>query len=597
LNKIKTIYDLYSSIKELYKDKYFLTYKEKNSWVKLTANQAINRVNKLALGLDFLGFKQGDKISIVSETRYEWSLLDLAIEIMGMISVPVYPTITTDQMKYIIDHSDSKAIIASNKKILNNLLEYKNEMQIDKYFIMDGESNESENVLSIAELEKIGSKVIEAEGTDKIEIVGNSIKEEELASIIYTSGTTGTPKGVMLSHRNFISNCYGSNERVDLTICDNSLIFLPLSHSYARTTTYSLMMGGVTLWYSEGVSYLGKEFTECKPDIITVVPRLLENIYDKTISSASRMPFLSRKLFIWSIKLARDIVEKQQSNKKISIMKKLKYKIADKLIYKKIRDKVGGRLKFVISGSSALAKNISEFFNGIKIPVIEGYGLTEASPMVSGNSITLNKIGTIGYPYFNVKVKLGKDNELLVKGPSVMMGYYKDEETTKATLTDDGWLKTGDICVMDEDNYITIVDRKKDLIKTSGGKYIIPQKIENIAKQNSYISEFVVVGEKKKFASAIILPNFDNIKKTAVTKSIKFKTIEDLIKNINIIDLFQGIIDTINKQLANFEKIKKFILVSNPFTIDNGKLTPTLKVIRKVILNEYKKEIAVLYKQ
>jgi long-chain acyl-CoA synthetase len=594
---IKTIYDLYSSIAELYKERDFISYKRKNKWIRLSPKEAIDKINKIAMAFDYLGFRKGDKISLISETRYEWTLIDFAMQIMGIVNVPIYPTLNPEQTKSIIKHSDSKAAIFSNENKMNSILEYKDELHIEKFILIDNKKDLPDNVIDLEELEELGIENINLKGSGYINNIGSTIEEEDLASIIYTSGTTGAPKGVMLSHKNFISNCYGALERINLDICKRSLLFLPLSHAYARTTTYTLMMKGITLWYSEKIETLARDMLDSKPNVITVVPRLLESIYEKVLNSGRKKGFLTKKIFYWALRLAEKYTEKKQQGKRIPLIMKLNLKLADKLVYEKIRDKVGGNIKYIISGSSALSEEIAYFFNGIGLPIIEGYGLTEASPMVSGNSMKKNKIGTIGYPYYNVKVKLSDDNEILVKGSNVMQGYYKNDEETKESFTKDGWLKTGDVGEMDQDNYIRIIDRKKNFIKTSNGKIISPQKIENKAKKYSYISEFVVVGDQKKFPSAIILPNFDKIDEIGNKLHINYKnkSIEELIRDVRINKFYKDIVNTINIGLEQFEKIKKFILITNPFSIDNGEITPTMKVIRKAVTKKYEHEISLLY--
>lgn len=590
---LKTIYDIYNNLKKIYGNKDFIVYKEDGVWIKLNVNDSIDRINNLIAGLNYFGFKKGDKIALKSPTRYEWTLFDMAIEVSGMINVPIYHTLTIDQTKHIINHSEAKAVIVSDNEKLNELLK-DDDLNIEKYILIEGNDNGLENVLTMEKLEEIGASIIEKKGTDFIGEIAETINEEDLASIIYTSGTTGVPKGVMLSHKNFISNSYGAAERVNLDICGRSLLFLPLSHSYGRTTTYTLMMNGVSLWYAEDINTLADDILQAKPNIITVVPRVLEKIYGSILQKASDKGFIGKLIFKFAEDTAYKNIWKKQNNKKLSLLDKIKYKIADTLFYKKIRNKLGGEIRIIICGSSALSLKLSYFYNGMKLPVIEGYGLTEASPMVSGNSVEHNKIGSVGYPYFNVEVKLGDDNELLVKGDSVMMGYYKDEDKSDSTITKDGWLKTGDICTIDNNN-IYIIDREKDLIKTSNGKLVAPQKIENIARQSTFISELFVIGEKEKFISAMVLPDFKQIIQKAREINISFDSIAELLKNSNIIAFFENIVDRINEQLSNFEQIKKFILLSNPFTIEGGELTPTLKIIRKTIAEKYEKEISLMY--
>lgn len=593
---LKTIYDIYNNLKKIYGDNDFIVFKEDGVWVKLKVEDSIERINRLIAALNYFGFEQGDKIALKSTTRYEWTLFDMAIEVLGMVNVPIYHTLTLDQTKHIINHSDAKAVIVSDNDTLNELLKIDDELgNINKYILIEGNDNGLDNVLTMEKLEEIGKALIEKSGINFIHDIGKSITENDLASIIYTSGTTGVPKGVMLSHKNFISNIYGSMERANLEICERTLLYLPLSHSYGRTTAYALMASGISLWYAESFNTLADDMQQAKPNIITVVPRVLEKIYSNILQKATEKGFIGKAILEFAEKTAYKTMWKEQNNEKLSLFEKFKYKIANILFYKKIRNKMGGAIRTIICGSSALSTKLSYFFNGMKLPIIEGYGLTEASPMVCGNSLAHNKLGSVGYPYFNVKVKLSDANELLVKGDNVMMGYYKNEDETNSTITKDGWLKTGDICTMDDDNNIYIIDREKDLIKTSNGKLVAPQKIENIARQSTFISELFVIGEKEKFISAMVLPDFKQIMKKAKEIDISFDSIAELLKNNNIILFFENIVGRINNQLSNFEQIKKFTLLSSPFTIEGGELTPTLKVIRKAIAKKYEKEISMMY--
>jgi len=596
IKDMKTLCQLYKSLPEIYKDKVMIVHRVKDAWEKIYANDFVNRINKIAMGLDAMGLKKGDKVCLMSDTRYEWTMIDFAMIILGIINVPVYPTLTGDQAMYIINHSESKALIVENKKIWKLFNSHKKELEPIKCMVIEGESIKEDNLVSITELEEIGKENLNKKGMSLIESTINSIQETELASILYTSGTTGIPKGVMLSHKNFVSNAYGAFKKLDLDKHDTILVFLPLSHSFSRTCTYGVIMGGETLWFAEKVTTLGRDMVDSKMSTLLTVPRVFENVYNKIISGINDKGGISKAIFQWAKKIAEKFIMRQQENKPISIFLKLKHSIADKLVYKKIREKTGGKLEMVISGSSALPKHISYFFNGIGVPLYEGYGLTEATPVVSTNTPEKNKIGTVGTPFFNVEAKLDDDGELLVRGPNIMMGYYKDEASTKEAITSDGWLRTGDICDIDSEGFIKIIERKKELFKSSGGKFIAPQRIESLAKTNSYISEIVIIAENRKFVSAIILPNFEQLKKYANNEKIVFENEENLIEKEEIKKFYRKVIDEeINPHLAAFEIIKRFILTSTPFTIENGQLTPTFKIKRKAVNEFYKEKIARLY--
>lgn len=595
---IKNLGDLFRNLPKIYGDRTYMVYRntKEKKWEELTAKQAYEKARYYAMGLYELGFRKGDKLCLMSETSYQWTLLDFAMVATGVINVPIYPTLTDEQAKYIIEHAESKGLIVYDKRLLKLLIKYKDEHKLLKYIIINGEADKENNVITLDDVEELGKKYYEKNGDSIIEETLNNIDENEMASILYTSGTTGTPKGVMLSHKNFVSNAGGAERKLSLGKYNKTLVFLPLSHSFARSCNYGLMMGGETLWYAESVSTLARDLVDSQTETLITVPRVFENVYRKIISGASEKGKIAAIITNWAKGIAEKYTYKKQRNQKISAFLKFKHNIADKLVYSKIRQKTGGKLSLVVSGASAFPKHILYFFNGMGIPIMEGYGLTEATPVVSTNTPEQNKIGTVGTPFDNVEVKLDDDNELLVKGPSVMMGYYKDEASTNETITEDGWLRTGDICELDSENYIRIIERKKDLFKTSNGKFIVPQKIESIAKMNNLIEEFVVIADNRKFASALILPDFKELKKYAKEKNIAFNDNKDLVDKQEVQKLYRKLLDeTINPHLAMYEIIRKFILIDQPFTIENGELTPSLKVKRKAVNKHYEKEINKLY--
>lgn len=586
------------SLDSLYGKNVFIKHKNKGGWTDIKAKEAQEIIYSLSAGLLSMGLKKGDKVALISETRYEWSLIDFAMMLTGLINVPIYPSLTESQTSYLIKHSESKAVIVEKQKYLDKFKDkLDNELKDIKHLIMfEAKENENEDVTSFGELERIGRQQINEKGADFITEIAKTVKEDDIASIIYTSGTTGIPKGVMLSHRNFVTNAFESYDRLELQPFDRSLVFLPLSHAYARTCNYNMMSGGITLCYAENIGTLGRDIRETSPQFLVGVPRVYEKMYERIVRNAESAGGLTKVIFNWAKNTAIRYAEKKQAGKSSSPLFKLRYKLANAIVFKKIKAKTGGKLAFIQSGASSLPKYISYFFTGIGIHVLEGYGLTEASPIISSNNIRQNKLGTVGLPLENTKVKLADDKELMVKGPNVMMGYYKNKEATKEVLTEDGWLKTGDICDIDSEGYIRVIERKKDLIKTSGGKYIVPQQIENKAKINKYIDEFVVIAENKKFASAIIQPEFEALKEYCRTQKINYENNKELTDKDEIKSLYRKILDEdVNKGLSEYESIKKFILISEPLSIEKGELTPTMKVKRKAVYKKYEDEISALY--
>ncbi len=598
--KEKNLYDLFYNLKDYYKGNPVLKYRDGNAnWIGIYPDELTEMVHKIAMGLDALGLSKGDKVCMMNQTNYMWTIIDFAIEIMGMVNVPVYPTLVSEQINFIVNHSEGKVFFVENNELFSKFSSEIDELvNIKKIIFINSDYSPSndEKIMTIDKLIKLGEENIKQKGIEYIHQRGKSIDNEELASILYTSGTTGEPKGVMLSHKNFISNAYGAYDKLELPEYDNTIVFLPLSHAFARTCNYGLMMGGVTLWFAESLETLGRDMVESKPNVMIVVPRVFEKVYERVLDNVNKSGGVKKLIFYWAKKVGEEVARKKDNKQPISGFLKFKYNLADKLVFEKIRERTGGKLLFAVSGSSPLARHISYFFYGVGIPILEGYGLTETSPIVSSNTMKKDKIGTVGTPFMWVEIKTADDNELLVKGPNVMLGYYKNEEATKETITEDGWLKTGDIAEIEEENFIKIIDRKKDMYKTSGGKYIVPQKIENMAKVNPYIAEFVVIAENKRHASALILPNMDKLKDYASNNGISFTENKELINNEKIKNLFQKIIDEeINIHLARYETIKRFELIERPFTIENNELTPSLKVKRKVVNEHYKDLIYKLY--
>ena len=603
--EILTLYDLFEGLDNFYQNKPVLEYRnDKGQWQALSVAEVKEKVYSISAGLIKLGFGKGSKISLISETRYEWMLIDFAMIMVGIVNVPIYPNLTPEQVEFIIDNSDSNAVFVSSPKLLDRLLSgFENASDsIEKFIIIDGQASQftdeslNDKVLTLDELMQIGAEGLTEEHIKSMKTIGMALVEDDLASILYTSGTTGIPKGVMLCHRNFISNARNSNDRLHgYTYYDNILVFLPLSHVFARACNYAFLWGGATLWYASDPKNLAQDFADSKPDGIIIVPRVFQKLYEKLTDAIDREGGVKQKLFYWADSIAKTVGRKKNDGEPLSLMLKLKHFIADKLVFKKIRQRLGGRLKVAVTASTQFPTDLGYFFAGVGITITEGYGLTETSPVICVNSIETNKLGTAGKPFEDVQIKLSDDNELLVKGPNVMLGYYKNKEATERAFTSDGWFKTNDICEIDDEGYVRVIERKDDIVKTLGGVSIAPQKIENIARLNPYVEEFVVIAEHRKFVSAIILPNFDKLIEFMKSENLSFSSISLLIKKRAVISLYQSIIDDVNKRLADFEQIRKFIIIAEPFTIENKQLTPTLKVIRKNIEKKYKNQVDKLY--
>ncbi|WP_068598884.1 AMP-dependent synthetase/ligase [Vaginella massiliensis] len=560
-----------------------LVSKINGEWVKTSTKEYVNKANTFSRGLLKLGIKPQDKIAIVtSNNRTEWNICDIGIQQVGAISVPLYPTLSPVDYEYILSNSDCKICIVSDKELYEKVLNAKANVPLLSGIYTFDEVAGAANWSEILDLGKDSSTQTEVDELKKL------VKPSDVATIIYTSGTTGKPKGVVLTHENIVSNVLMSDERVpDFPKDARALSFLPINHVFERMLIYLYQYKNIGIYYAESIDALGENMKEVKPHVMTVVPRLVEKVYDKIYTTGAAAGGLKTKIFMWSLKL----VENYEPYKNYGFMYRLKHALASKLVFSKWKEGVGGELRVMVSGSAALASRLNHIFWGAGIPILEGYGLTETSPVISVNKMEKGMfgIGTVGAPLKGVDVKIADDGEILVKGPNVMKAYYKDEEKTAEAFTADGYFKTGDIGVL-ENGLLKITDRKKEIFKTSGGKYIAPQLIENLMKQSPYIEQIMVVGEGEKMPTAFILPAFE--------KFIQFGdklSREELIKNQSVIDTIQKEVDTLNKGLGHWEQVKKFALVADEWSVDTGELTPTLKLKRKNILDKYKKEYEELY--
>ncbi len=579
--EITRIFDLLDHLKNNYPSDAILAAKKNGNWIKYSTDDYIRYSNLFSIGLLALGFEKGDKIATVTNNRPEWNFIDMGMLQVGIVHVPLYPTISLDEYKYILTHSDVKAVIISDKQLYAKLEKLIGTIPaITKVYIF----NEVEGVANWNEIIALGEQN-EAHFKTRFNEIKDTIKPEDLATIIYTSGTTGTAKGVMLSHRNLVTNFISTSKIQPLKYGHKVLSFLPLCHIYERMMNYHYQYLGISIYYAENMGTIAADLTEIKADGFTAVPRVLEKIYGKIVAQGKDLPWLKKEIFQWALKLGSRYELNGQNGK----FYELKLKIADKLVFSKWRAAIGGRIQVVVSGGAALQPLLSRIFWAADIKVVEGYGLTETSPVIAVGYPFWPKIkfGTVGPILEGVEVKFDEEGEILVKGPNVMMGYYKDPEYTKQVFDEEGWFHTGDIGMMVDGEFLKITDRKKEIFKLSSGKYVAPQLIENKFKESIFIEQIMVVGENEKFASALISPNFKYLHFWASKYKIHYRDNEELIKKTLVIERIQREVDLVNKELGDHEKIKRFRLVCEEWSPQSGELSPTLKLRRNIIYKKY----------
>jgi len=565
--------------------------KVKGKYRPISSKEFRKDVINLSLGLKQIGIRNGDKVSIISETSYEWLVSDLAILSLGAITVPIYPSLSADQVSYILNDSKSKAVIFSTKAQWEKLKTVKGDIKTVEHYFSYLKESPKEEILTLKELKEVGAELTEEDYYEMIK----KIDSDDIATIIYTSGTTGVPKGVILTHSNIFSNVFTALELIDISAEDTTFSFLPLSHVYERMVTHAYVRCGATIAYAESIAKVANNIPEVKPTIMVSVPRLFERVYSKVVDTALLGPKPQRKIFLWALETGKRRLDYELKNKKIPAALKVKNKLAEKLVFSKIKNRLGGNFRFFLSGGAALSKEVGEFFYKIGIPVLQGYGLTETSPVISVNTFEDSKIGSVGKPIPGVKVKIGEDGEILVKGPNVMQGYFKKDKETEKAFTKDGWFKTGDIGFLDEEDFLFITDRKKSIIVTGGGKNVAPQPIENRIKQSPYIINVMLVGNERKYLSALIVPDFEKMNEVSSKIRKSFKNKKEFLKNKAVTKFFLKEVKKMVPDLADFEKIKRVGLLKDDFSIEKGELTPTQKVRRAFVEKKYKKLIDSLY--
>ena len=601
LKACSTIPELYQFLTEEYKpeaERFVLHRKVEGKYKGITYNELKEETNSFAYGLSSLGVGKGDKVAIISENRPEWVYSDFAILELGGIDVPLFPSLTADSIEFILNNSEAKGVIISNKFQLNKIRKIIDKCKHIKFIIVLNENDfdaDVKNLHTFKQVQDLGNSY-QPSHPNLLEDSIKKIDENDVCTLIYTSGTTGEPKGVILTHKNIMSNVNSTLEIYPITKDDVFLSFLPLCHSFERMAGYySAFAAGAPVYYAESIETVAANLIEVKPTIMTSVPRLFERIYSKIIKNVESQPEKKQKIFYGALNIGNQYANAKREGK-ISLPLRIKHKVADKLVFKKLKEKTGGNLRFFISGGAALPRALGDFFESTGIIIIEGYGLTESSPVIAANRFDDYKFGTVGKPLPGVEVKIASDGEILARGPNIMQGYYKNKKETEATLID-GWLHTGDIGVFDADGFLMITDRKKHLFKTSAGKYIAPTPIENTFLASKFIDQFIVIGDRRMFLSALVVPDFEALKEYADSNKIPYASEEDLTKNDKIYKLLEQDMNELQKKLANYERIRRFSVLHKPFTIESGEITPSLKIRRKAIESNYGELIEQMYER
>jgi long-chain acyl-CoA synthetase len=590
-----TLVDVFERVARKHKRPDTLNYKSGGQWVSISSEEMLERAKFIAAGLHAIGVQRGDRVALLSESRVEWTLTDAGSIFAGAIDVPIYPTLTPPQVRYILNDSGACVLFLANSEKYIELKEVLGECAAIKHVIFfDADGITNAEGLTLAQVEQKGRELEQRE-PGHIDRSAQQTKPDELATIIYTSGTTGEPKGVMLTHSNLVTNLIDSSGHFSFGEQDTVLSVLPLSHVFERQAMYMYLYRGMAVYFAESLQTIGPNLREVRPTILVGVPRIFEKIYARIRERAAEAGKVSEALLAWSVSVARDYAKHVLAHQPVPGMLKRKHALASKLIFSKWKNAFGGRIRLLVSGGAALPEDLTYIYIGAGIPIVQGYGLTETSPVISASTIENNRVGTVGKAIPNVDIRIAEDGEIEVRGPNVMLGYYNKPEETRAVFTSDGWFKTGDIGTIDEDGYLRITDRKKELFKTSGGKYISPQPIEQAIKGSRFVNQVVLIGAERKFPAALIVPVWEQLESYCKLKGIEVKDRSELCRHPRIIDLLQRQIDALTPNLAKYERIKKVALLENEFTIEGGELTPTLKVKRRVIDQKYKDVIERLY--
>ena len=572
-----------------------LNYKRGGSWRPIPSEELLRRVRRVALGLHALGLRRGDRAGILSESSPEWVVTDLGCLFAGIVNVPLYPTLAPQQVCYIAEDSGALLLFVQNREAYGRVREALAACAaLSTVVIMTGEG--AEGALTLAELEERGAQ-LEAEQPRLLEELSGAVGAEDLATIIYTSGTTGEPKGVMLTHSNVVSNLTGTSERLAFAPEDVALSVLPLSHVFERGAMYMYLYHGARVYFAEAIERIGDNMREVRPTIVVAVPRLFEKIYARIKDKAAEGGRVKTALLMWAVGTGRRWAYATVWGRPVGPLLRVQQAVASRLVFSKWREATGGRIRLFCSGGAALPEELGLVFYGAGLPIVQGYGLTETSPVICVNGPDDNRIGTVGRPIRHVEVRIAADGEIETRGPNVMRGYYNKPDATREVFTEDGWFKTGDIGALDSEGYLRITDRKKELFKTSGGKYIAPQPVEQLIKQSRFVGQVVLVGDGRKFPAALIVPDWEALRAYAQHKGLDCKTPADFCRHPRVIDLLQRQVDSLCAGLSRHERVKRVALLERELTIEGGELTPTLKVKRRVIGEKYRDVIDRIYEE
>jgi long-chain acyl-CoA synthetase len=592
--EVRTLCDIPVQLLAEYRKSDQILYREGGAWQAIPTQDLCERIRSMALGFRRLGVGRGDRVALLAENRPEWSATDYAILTAGGVTVPIYPTLLAEQIRFLLHDSGAKAIVVSGAEQLEKVLSIRAALpELREIIVVAPDGALPAGVRTWSGLADIGGGWSAGSAPAAGEDLG-AVGPDDLASIIYTSGTTGVPKGVMLTHGNFIHNITACCAVVPFVSSDVCLSFLPLSHVYERMVEYCYFYRGATIAYAESIDTVARDLQEVRPTVACGVPRVFEKMHRRMLDASEEFPPLRRIIFRWAMAVARRHGALAGMGGGSGPFLDAQQRLADRLVYGRLRDRLGGRVRFFVTGSAPLPREIAEFFHGAGIVILEGYGLTETSPVISLNRIGSVCFGTVGKPIDGVEVRIADDGEILTRGPSVMSGYFNNEEATREVMHE-GWFCTGDIGRFDEHGCLVITDRKKEVLKTSGGKMIAPQPIENELRADRFIAQAIVIGDRRRFISALVVPDFEQIRSYVERKGIEDAPMDTLLRHPKIIDLFERRIAKINERLARYERIKAFRVLNREFSLDNGEITLTLKLRRKVIAEHYRDRIEEMY--
>jgi long-chain acyl-CoA synthetase len=596
-NEPKTLVEMFEHAAREHPKPDTLNYKRDGRWQAISSDEMLRRARAIALGLHALGIRRGDRVALLSDNCVEWTLSDAGCQFAGAVDVPIYSTLTPAQAAYILKDSGARALFIQSREKFEQLKPALAEFtELEHIIFFDERDVRAIDGITLAQLEEraISNGAAQQKATEEL---ARAVEPDDIATIIYTSGTTGEPKGVMLTHSNLVSNLIDCGEHFEYYKSDVALSVLPLSHVLERLAMYMYIHHGMRVFYAESIEKLGENFREVHPTIFIGVPRLFEKIYQRIKDKAAEGGRVKAGMFAWAISTGKAHAQRSLAGRKVSPLLALKYRLASRLIFEKWREGLGGRIRFFIAGGAALPAEIGYIFAGAGMQIIQGYGLTETSPVISGCTLQENAIGTVGRPIRNVEVRIASDGEIETRGPNVMLGYFNKPAATREVFTEDGWFKTGDIGKIDDEGFLRITDRKKELFKTSGGKYIAPQHVEQMIKASCFVNQVVLIGDGRKFPAALVVPDWEQIRSYAALKGIEANAPAELCQHPRILDLFERQIAAHTTELAKYERVKRIALLEHEFTIDGGELTPTLKVKRRVIDEKYSDVIDRLYQE